>query len=143
MVVGKGDAFRNSQTSSFETRKELLRAGDAAEGQYRAVDPGHFHAPPQSPDRSLPAPCAEFAFQIGIVSGNRDHAGPVSCPKGFTQVSGGEKAVLPVLVIQQQDVHFAMKLAVLEAVVENVETPIRMLVPLRAEALIPPLVWHG
>ena len=131
MVVAKGDALRNSQTSRFETRKELLRAGDAAKSQYRAVDPGHFHAPPQSPDRSLPAPCAEFGFQIGIVGGNRDHAGPSGCPKGFTQVSGGEQAVLPVLAIQQQDVHVAMKLAVLEAVVENMEMPARMLAPLR------------
>ena len=75
VVVGKGEAGSDEQAGGFKAGKELFRAGDAAEGGDGAVDGGDFHVAMQTPDGALPAPGAQFGFELGIVGGNGDDGG--------------------------------------------------------------------
>jgi hypothetical protein len=123
VVVGKGDASGDSLAHSFETGKKLLGAGDATESGDWAVDWGNVHPAVQPPDGAFPTPFAECGLKLRsfVWRGDGNYGGPAGSLARFAQIAGWKQTFTqPVAVIEQQNVHVAVELAVLKAVVENV-----------------------
>src|ERR1039458_5736302 len=105
--------------------------GDAAESGYRAVDVGDFYCPAQAPDWTDPARSFRISvdgndfpqvlLNVWFIGWNRKDRCPLQGAHGFAQVASRKQAVRQVIVVQQQNVDIAMQLAVLEAVVEQVD----------------------
>jgi hypothetical protein len=119
MVVGEGGLGCEAEACSFEASEELLRAGDAAEGGDWAVDGGNVHGAAKAPDWASPTPGFQFRFQLGIVRGNGKNGGAMDGAERLAKIACGEKAIVTVAPVEEQDVGIAVELAVLEAVVEE------------------------
>ena len=120
VVIGKGDPGGELQALGFKAGKELLRAGDAAEGGDRAIDGRNLHLAMQPPDHPFEARCAQSGLQFGsaIRRGNGDDCGTASGRNRFAEVARWQQAVAqPVAAIEQQNVYVAVELAMLKAVV--------------------------
>ena len=122
MVVGKNGADRDLQAGGFETLKELLRPGNAAEGGNRPVNWRDVHAAAQAPDDSLPGPGSQPIFNVGFVCGNRNYVGTLGCAQWLAKISCGQQMVSKIAAAQEQNVDIAGKLAVLKAIVKQMQT---------------------
>jgi hypothetical protein len=125
MVVGKGFPDSELQSSDRKARKKLLGAANAAKGSHRsgftAARDWNFHFAKQTPDGPLPTPGPQFSLQIRIVGWNCNHIGPVNGLNGLAEIAGGQQAVLPIPAVEQQNIHGAVELAMLEAIVEQMD----------------------
>jgi hypothetical protein len=74
----------------------------------------------------LPAPGAQLGLQLRIIGGDGENGGAAEGVEGFAEIAGGEQAVLPVVTIEQHDVCVAEELAVLKAVVEEMNSKARI-----------------
>src|ERR1035438_4836511 len=108
VVVREGEAGGEAQACGFEPGKELLGAGDAAEGGYRAGNGGDFHSPANPPDGALPTTGFQLRFNLRIAGGNCDDCGTAQSFERFTQTAGRQQTVLPILAIQKQNVDVAI-----------------------------------
>ncbi len=89
---------------------------------------GNVHLAVQPPDGALPAPFAECGLKLRsfVRSGNGNHGGAAGSFARFAQIAGGQQAFAqPVAAIEKQNVHVAVELAVLKAVVEQVDLYLR------------------
>jgi len=103
--------------------KKLVWAGDAAEGGHGTIDCGDVHLAVQPPDGAFKAPLAQSGLQFrrAVGSGNGDYSGAAGGFHRLAQIARRQQTALePVAVIEQQNVHVAIKLAVLKAVIQNV-----------------------
>jgi hypothetical protein len=121
VVVAEGDPFRDPDAGGFQSSEKLLRPGDPAEGNDWAVDRRNFHAPAQAPDEPAPSGPAEIGFEPRFIRWNSDDVRPLGRAQRLAQVSGRQEAVAPILPIEQQDIYIAVKLPVLEAVIQKVD----------------------
>jgi hypothetical protein len=119
-MIGKCDAGCGAQAGCFEPGKKLRRAGNPTKGHDRAIDARNHHAAGKTPHGPMPVPSAEFRLQFGIVRRNGDDIGAPRCLHGLAEIAGRQEAIVPIFAIQQQDVHIAVKLAMLETVIEDV-----------------------
>jgi hypothetical protein len=70
----------------------------------------------------LPAPGAQLGLQLRIIGGDGENSGAAEGVEGFAEIAGGEQVVLPVVTVEQYYVYVAVELAVLEAVVEEMNS---------------------
>jgi len=122
VVVREGDAAGEMKAGGLDAREELRRAGDAAEGDDRAVDGRDLHGAAKTPDGALPAESFQFRFEGRVFSGNGENAGAECRAERLAEVAGGKQAIGQVLAIKQENVEVAGELTVLEAVVEKMQT---------------------
>ena len=120
MVICKLDFGGKCKRRGFEADEKLLGARDTAESDYRSADLRNFHAASQAPDRTGPTPGAEFGFECGIVCRDGEGVCPLRRLQSFAKISGWEEMIAPIFSVDQKDVDVAVELAVLKAVVENV-----------------------
>ena len=122
MVVGEGDSGGDVQACRFNAGKELLWAGDTAKGRDRTAYSRNLHLAVKPPDRPLESPGAQGGLKLlsPVRRGNGNHGGPASGRDRLAQVARWQQAVFdPVATVKQQNVHVAMKLAMLKAVVQE------------------------
>jgi hypothetical protein len=132
VVVREGGLDSESEAGRREALKELFRAGDAAKGGDGGSDGGNLHLAVQPPDGTDPArnlgvlvyldDFAQTLLDFRLVRGNGKDRGALECVQGLAQVARRKQTVCQVVSIEQQNVDVAMELAVLKAVVEQVDT---------------------
>jgi hypothetical protein len=130
-MIGEGDAAGHVQACSHKPGKELVRARDAAEGNNRTIDGWHLHAAVKTPDRAIPALSlgvainqdgfVQIAHGLLIVKRDGEDRCAVKCFKRLAEVSSGQKPVFDIGRTEKKNVDVAMKLAMLEAVVEEMD----------------------
>jgi hypothetical protein len=121
VVVRKGGAGGDVEACGFESGEELGGPGEAAKGRDGAGDRWDSHAAVEAPDGAFPTKGAEIGVELGLVGRDGEDGGAAKGTDGFAEVAGREEAVVPVLLVEEEDVDVAVKLAVLEAVVEEVD----------------------
>ena len=105
VVVGKGEADGEAQPA-LQARKNCSGRAmpqKAATGP----QPPDLHLTAQPPDRTLPAPGAQFASPAPVVGGNRDDSWRGGGAQRLAQIAGRQQPVLPVVAVEQQNVHLA------------------------------------
>ena len=120
MMIGKRDACGEPNAGRFEALKELGWLCNTAECHHRAVHRRHVHAPLQPPNEFLPAPRLGPFLNLGFVFWNRKNVRPFRCMQASRRLPAGKQMIGSNSAAQEQNVHIAMKLAMLKPVVENV-----------------------
>ena len=140
VVIGESAAPGNARAGGFKSGKELCRPRDAAKRKNRAVERRDLHRAPQPPDGAMPAAGTEVGFEGGIIRWNGNDRRSFDGRHRFPQVARGKQAILQIGSAHKENVHIAMELAVLEAVVEEMDTSaLRVHLRFRQNAGIVPL----
>jgi hypothetical protein len=63
--------------------------------------------------------------EVRIFGGKGEHRGAAERAQRLAEIAGGEQAIVAVVAAEEKDVHVAMKLAMLEAVVEEMDGSVR------------------
>jgi len=104
-----------------------MGAGDGAEGEgalRRRRLPGYGREAQRAADapvtRGWRGGSATLRGQIGVFLAQNEDVGAAEGGEGFAEVAGGEEAVAEIVAVEEDNLNVSSKLAVLEAVVEEV-----------------------
>jgi hypothetical protein len=75
--------------------------------------------PAQAPDWPSPTRSIQLRLQLYVVGGNCKDVGAAHGAERLAQVPRGEQTILQIQAIDQKNIHLAVKLAVLEAIVQK------------------------
>ncbi len=121
VVVGKGVRSGEGEPGGFKTGEKLLRAGNAAESGDRAVDTREF---PSSGATARPAPASQKravrASSSGSFAGMAMTEARRAAAERLAQIARWEQFILPIPAVQEQNIHVPRELAMLKAVVQQV-----------------------
>jgi hypothetical protein len=129
VVIAEADSGGRSAAGGAEGRVEADRAGEGAEGQWMrgdgcggAIERGEVEGALGEPEMRGGVERVDFWGQAGVFVTENDDVSAAEGGEGFAEVAGGEEMVGEVGAQDEDDLNLAGELAVLEAIVEEVDS---------------------
>ena len=120
VVIAEGEGGLEVDAGRSQAREKLARVGDSAEGDGASLHCRRNEAPAHAPDRGADARVGEGGGGGGIVFAQNEEAGAAQRGERLAEAAGGQEAAGGVAGVVQMEVGVAGELAVLEAIIEQV-----------------------